>query len=133
MALKIRMSRGGRKGAPFYRIVVADSRAPRDGDFIERVGSYDPRLSQDNENRIVLNAERIQHWLGVGAQPSERIAQMLGKAGIIAAPAQPNRSRQNSEQIEPHLKHYHQANVLPYLQGQTSKTHHHLLQASRHG
>lgn len=96
MALKIRMSRGGRKGAPFYRIVVADSRAPRDGDFIERVGSYDPRLSQDNENRIVLNAERIQHWLGVGAQPSERIAQMLGKAGIIAAPAQPNRPNKSA-------------------------------------
>lgn len=96
MALKLRMSRGGRKGAPFYRIVVADSRAPRDGDFIERLGSYDPRLPHDNENRVVLNAERIKHWLSVGAQPSERIAQLLGKAGIIAAPAQPVRPKKSA-------------------------------------
>lgn len=96
MALKIRMSRGGRKGAPFYRIVVADSRSPRDGAFIERLGSYDPRLPQGHEARVVLNAERIQHWLGVGAQPSERIALMLGQAGIAPMPAQPNRPKKSA-------------------------------------
>lgn len=95
MALKLRMSRGGRKGAPFYRIVVADSRAARDGNYIERLGTYDPRLAADNPARVTLNAERIKHWLSVGAQPSERVALFLGKAGIAAMPAQsvrPNKS-----------------------------------------
>lgn len=95
MALKLRMSRGGRKSAPFYRIVVTDSRSPRDGNYLERLGTYDPRLSNDNPNRVTLNAERIKHWLSVGAQPSERVAIFLGKAGIIDMPKQsvrPNKS-----------------------------------------
>ena len=95
MALKLRMSRGGRKAAPYYRIVVADSRAARDGNYIERLGTYDPRLPSDNPARVTLNAERIKHWLSVGAQPSERVALFLGKAGIAEMPKQsvrPNKS-----------------------------------------
>lgn len=91
MALKIRMSRGGRRNLPFYRIVVADSRMPRDGRYLEKVGTYNPLLPQDNENRITLVKERIEHWIKQGAQPSERVAIFLGKAGIIAMPSQPNR------------------------------------------
>jgi small subunit ribosomal protein S16 len=91
MALAIRMSRGGRKNLPFYRIVVADSRKPRDGRYIERVGTYDPRLSHDNENRVKLVEDRIKYWLSQGAQPSERVAIFLGKAGLAPMPKQPNR------------------------------------------
>lgn len=90
MALKIRLARHGRKKAPFYAIVVADSRAPRDGNYIEKVGIYDPRLAKDNEKRVVLNNERIQHWMGVGAQPSDRVAYFIGKAGLAPMPEQKN-------------------------------------------
>ncbi|MBF0093417.1 MAG: 30S ribosomal protein S16 [Alphaproteobacteria bacterium] len=85
MSLRIRLSRGGAKKRPFYRIVVADSRSPRDGLFIERVGSYDPMLPQDHADRLVLKEERIKHWLGVGAQPSDRVARFLGSKGLIVA------------------------------------------------
>lgn len=91
MALKIRLSRGGRKAAPFYRIVVADSRAPRDGRYVEKVGTYNPLLNDQDENRVTLVKERIEYWLGQGAKPSERVAIFLGKAGLIEMPAQPNR------------------------------------------
>ena len=87
MALRIRLSRGGAKKRPFYRIVVADSRFPRDGRFIERVGSYNPMVVKDHPDRIVLKEERIRHWIGVGALPSDRVARFLGEAGIIAMPA----------------------------------------------
>lgn len=90
MALKIRMSRGGRKKRPFYAIVVADSRMPRDGRYLEKVGTYNPLLAKDDENRVTLNADRVKHWLGEGAQPSDRVAIFLGKAGIIDMPAQKN-------------------------------------------
>lgn len=90
MALKLRLARHGRKKAPFYAIVVADSRAPRDGNFIEKLGIYDPRLPKDSEKRVVLNAERVKHWMSVGAQPSERVAYFLGKAGLAPMPAQKN-------------------------------------------
>jgi small subunit ribosomal protein S16 len=80
------MTRGGRKNLPYYRIVVADKRAPRDGRFLERLGSYNPLLKNDDPNRIVLNAERIQYWLGQGAQPSDRVARFLGQAGLGAMP-----------------------------------------------
>ena len=86
MALKLRMARGGRRNMPFYRIVVADSRAPRDGKFIEKLGTYNPLVANDNPNRVVLNIERIKYWLSQGAQPSDRIAMLLGKAGVIDMP-----------------------------------------------
>ena len=95
MALKIRLSRGGAKKRPFYRIVVADSRKPRDGRFIERVGHYDPMLPRDDPRRVVLNEERLRHWLGQGAQPSHRIALFLSKADIVAKPAIPEQTKQH--------------------------------------
>ena len=82
MALAIRLSRGGAKKRPYYRIVVADSRTPRDGRFIEKVGTYNPLLAKDSPERVKLDAERIQHWLGVGAQPSDRVLRFLDAAGI---------------------------------------------------
>ncbi|MGH1404512.1 MAG: 30S ribosomal protein S16 [Alphaproteobacteria bacterium] len=96
MALAIRLSRGGRKKRPFYRIVVADKRMPRDGRYIERLGTYNPLLADENENRVQLNEERIKHWLGEGAQPSERVALFLGKAGLIDMPEQPNRPNKSA-------------------------------------
>lgn len=96
MALAIRLSRGGRKKRPFYRIVVADKRMPRDGRYIERLGTYNPLLNDDNENRVQLVEDRIKYWLGEGAQPSERVAIFLGKAGIIPMPEQPNRPQKSA-------------------------------------
>jgi len=90
MALAMRLSRGGRKKRPFYRIVVADKRMPRDGRYIERLGTYNPLIHKDDEKRVVLNEERIKHWLGEGAQPSDRVARFLGEAGIIPKPEQGN-------------------------------------------
>ncbi len=88
MALKIRLARGGAKKRPFYRIVVADSRSPRDGRFIERLGTYNPILASDHPDRVVLKEERIRHWLDRGALPSDRVAKFLGRAEIIPMPAQ---------------------------------------------
>ena len=82
--LKIRLARGGAKKRPYYQIVVADSRSPRDGRFLERVGSYDPRLAKDSPDRVKLNGERIQEWIGKGAQPTERVARFLGQQGLAA-------------------------------------------------
>ncbi len=101
MALKLRLSRGGRKSRPFYRIVVADSRMPRDGRYIERVGTYNPLLADNDENRVTLVKDRVEHWLKEGAKPSERVAIFLGKAGLIDMPAQPvrpNKSQQGEKQ-----------------------------------
>jgi small subunit ribosomal protein S16 len=81
MALKIRMSRAGARNRPFFKIVVADSRSPRDGSFIERLGSYNPMLDKGHKDRVVLDAERIQHWMKVGAKPSDRVARFLHEAG----------------------------------------------------
>ena len=86
MSLKLRLSRGGAKKRPYYRIVVADSRMPRDGRYIERVGTYNPMLPQEHPDRLKLNDERIRHWLGVGAKPSDRVAKFLGQAEIIPMP-----------------------------------------------
>lgn len=83
MALKIRLARGGAKKRPFYRIVVADSRAPRDGRFIEKVGTWNPMLPKEHENRVTLNEERVRHWLGVGAKPTDRVHRFLDAAGIL--------------------------------------------------
>lgn len=96
MALKIRLSRGGRRNLAFHRIVVADSRKPRDGRYIERVGTYDPKLPTGNEKRVVLVKDRIQYWLSQGAQPSERVAIFLGQAGLIAMPKQSVRPKKSA-------------------------------------
>lgn len=100
MALKVRLSRHGRKKLPYYAIIVADSRAPRDGRYLEKVGSYNPLLKKDDEKRVQLNVERIQHWLKQGAQPTDRVATFLGKAGLIAMPEQGN----NPEKAKPKAK-----------------------------
>lgn len=82
MSLKIRLSRAGAKKRPYYHIVVADSRSPRDGRFIEKVGAYNPMLPSDHADRIRLDGERIQHWLSNGAQATDRVARFLGNAGL---------------------------------------------------
>jgi small subunit ribosomal protein S16 len=82
MALSMRLSRGGSKKRPYYKIVVADARAPRDGKFIERIGSYNPQLPKDSAERMILDAERAKHWLAAGAQPSDRVARFLDIAGV---------------------------------------------------
>lgn len=81
MALTIRLARGGAKKRPFYRIVVADKRAPRDGRFIEKLGTYNPMLAKDDQNRVLMNAERIDYWIGQGAKPSDRVLRFLANAG----------------------------------------------------
>jgi len=86
MSLKIRLSRGGAKKRPFYRIVVADSRMPRDGRFIEKIGHYNPMLPKDSPERVVLEQERAAHWLKVGAKPSDRVARFLSAANMIELP-----------------------------------------------
>ena len=87
MALKIRLTRGGTKKRPFYSIVVADARSPRDGRFIEKLGTYNPMLDKGHADRVVLKPERVQHWLKVGALPSERVQRFLGDAGLAPKPA----------------------------------------------
>lgn len=82
MALKIRLARGGSKKRPHYSIVATDSRMPRDGRFLEKLGTYNPLLPKDDENRVKLDLERAQYWLGQGAQPSDRIARFLEAAGV---------------------------------------------------
>ena len=82
MSVKIRMTRGGAKKRPYYRIVVADSRSPRDGRFIEKIGSYDPMLPKDRE-RVTLDVERCKYWLSQGATPSDRVARFFDKAGLV--------------------------------------------------
>lgn len=96
MALSIRLSRGGSKKRPYYRIVVADARSPRDGKFIEKIGNYNPLLAKDDEKRIVLDADRAKHWLGVGAQPTDRVARFLDAAGVKERAA-----RSNPKKAEP--------------------------------
>ena len=88
--LKIRMSRGGAKKRPVYKIVIADSRKPRDGRFIEKVGFFNPLLPKDKKERLSLDVERIKYWLSKGAKPSDRIARFLGEADVIPKPAQKN-------------------------------------------
>src|SRR6476659_3743250 len=96
MALSIRLTRGGAKKRPYYRIVVADSRAPRDGRFIEKLGTYNPLLAKDSPERVKLDTDRISHWLSVGAQPSDRVLRFLDAAGIRERPA-----RNNPKKAEP--------------------------------
>jgi len=99
MSLSIRLSRGGAKKRPYYRIVVANSRSPRDGRFIEKIGAYNPLLAKDDANRIVLDADRAKHWLSVGAQPTDRVARFLDAAGVKERAA-----RTNPKKAEPGKK-----------------------------
>jgi small subunit ribosomal protein S16 len=99
MALKIRMSRGGSKKRPFYRIVVADSRMPRDGRYIEKLGTYNPLLSKDGGERVKLDTDRAKHWLDQGAKPSDRVSRFLDDAGLWKREA-----RNNPEKAKPGLK-----------------------------
>src|SRR6476659_3634785 len=96
MAVAIRLSRGGSKKRPYYRIVVADSRNARDGRFIEKVGTYNPLLAKDSPERVKLDSDRISHWLSVGAQPSDRVLRFLDAAGLKERPA-----RNNPQKAEP--------------------------------
>ena len=90
MALSMRLSRGGSKKRPYYKIVVADARAPRDGKFIERIGSYNPQAPKDSAERVILDTERAKHWLAAGAQPSDRVARFLDVAGVKERKAKNN-------------------------------------------
>ena len=94
MSVTLRLSRGGSKKRPYYKVVVSNSRAPRDGKYLEQVGTYNPLLAKDDENRVRLIEDRIKYWLGVGAQPTDRVARMLDKAGIKerAATNNPNKA-----------------------------------------
>ena len=103
MALKIRLARGGAKKRPFYRIVVAEASAPRDGRYVERVGTYNPMVPKDHDQRLTLKAERITYWLGQGAQPTERVQKMLAGAGLAEAPVireQPKKSSPGRKRAE---------------------------------
>ncbi|NCT40720.1 MAG: 30S ribosomal protein S16 [Alphaproteobacteria bacterium] len=104
MALAIRLSRGGRKARPFYRIVVADKRMPRDGRYIEKLGTYNPLLENDNDQRVQLVEDRVKYWLEQGAKPSERVAIFLGKAGLAPVPAQPDRPNKSKQSEKTALK-----------------------------
>lgn len=95
MSLKIRLARGGAKKRPFYRIVVADSRSPRDGRFIERVGSYNPMLAKDHAERVVIAEDRVKHWLSVGATPSDRVARFLFERKLGPKPEIPAQTKKN--------------------------------------
>ena len=99
MAMKIRLARGGSKKRPFYRIVAADSRMPRDGRFIEKLGTYNPLLPKDSEDRVKMNLERIQYWMDQGAQPTDRISRFLEAAGVVD-----KKDRNNPEKAKPGKK-----------------------------
>lgn len=96
MATKIRLARGGSKKRPHYSIVLADSRMPRDGRFLEKLGTYDPMLAKDNENRVKMNLDRVKELLAQGAQPTDRIARMLEAAGVL-----PKKVRSNPKSAVP--------------------------------
>jgi len=96
MALSLRLSRGGSKKRPYYRIVVADARSPRDGRFIEKIGTYNPLLAKDSPERVKLDADRAKHWLSVGAQPTDRVLRFLDAAGVKERAA-----RNNPKKAEP--------------------------------
>ncbi|MEO1731608.1 MAG: 30S ribosomal protein S16 [Pseudomonadota bacterium] len=96
MAIALRLSRGGAKKRPYYRIVAADSRSPRDGKYLEQVGTYNPLLAKDSPERVKLNEDRVRYWLGVGAQPSDRVLRFLDGAGILE-----RAERNNPQKAEP--------------------------------
>ena len=103
MALRIRLARGGAKKRPFYRIVIADSRSPRDGRFIEKIGTYNPMVPKDHPERLTMSEDRVKHWPSVGATPSDRVARFLGQAEIIPMPTfreQPKKSAPRAKTLE---------------------------------
>ncbi len=102
MAISLRLSRGGSKKRPYYRIVVADARSPRDGKFIEKIGTYNPLLAKDDAKRVVLDQDRAKYWLGVGAQPTDRVARFLDAAGLKerAAKNNPNKGKPGEKAVE---------------------------------
>ena len=102
MAISIRLSRGGSKKRPYYRIVVADARSPRDGRFIEKIGNYNPLLAKDSDQRVQIDADRAKHWLSVGAQPTDRVARFLDAAGVRerAARNNPNKGKPGEKATE---------------------------------
>lgn len=102
MSLKIRLARGGAKKRPFYSIVVADSRSPRDGRFIEKVGTYNPILKAEDPNRVSLKLDRIQEWMSKGAQPTDRVARFLDQAGVMKREARnnPNKAKPGKKMTE---------------------------------
>ncbi|WP_108787567.1 30S ribosomal protein S16 [Erythrobacter sp. Alg231-14] len=102
MAISLRLSRGGAKKRPYYRIVAADSRSPRDGKYLEQIGTYNPLLAKDDENRVKLIEDRVRYWLGVGAQPSDRVLRFLDAAGIMerAARNNPNKAKPGEKATE---------------------------------
>ncbi len=102
MAVAIRLSRGGSKKRPYYRIVVADVRAPRDGKYIERIGHYQPQLPKDSEDRVKVDVERAKHWLSVGAQPTDRVARFLDAAGLLERKVRnnPNKAKPGEKAAE---------------------------------
>jgi small subunit ribosomal protein S16 len=111
MSLRIRLSRGGAKKRPFYRIVIADSRSPRDGRFIERIGTYNPMLPKDGGNRLVIKEDRVKYWVSVGALPSDRVARFLGDAGLMDKPATPaNQTKQDKPKAKAQERLQEQAN-----------------------
>lgn len=97
--VRIRLARGGARKRPFYRIVAADSRSPRDGRFLERLGSYNPLLGKEHPDRVILNEERIRHWLGTGAQASDRVHRFLHKAGILEKAPHQKATGKRAEEI----------------------------------
>ncbi|GGC49642.1 30S ribosomal protein S16 [Chelatococcus reniformis] len=99
MSLKIRLARGGAKKRPYYRIVIADARSPRDGRFIDRIGAYDPLKAKDDAARVVLDVEKAKDWLAKGAQPTDRVLRFLDAAGLLKRPA-----RNNPKKAEPGAK-----------------------------
>jgi small subunit ribosomal protein S16 len=99
MAMKIRLARGGSKKRPFYRIVAADSRMPRDGRYVEKLGTYNPLLPKDSEERVKMDAERVQYWMGQGAQVTDRVSRFLEVAGVIEA-----KTRNNPQKAVPGKK-----------------------------
>jgi len=102
MSVAMRLSRGGSKKRPYYRIVIADIRSPRDGKFIERIGSYNPLLAKDDEKRVVLDLDRAKHWLSVGAKPSDRVSRFLDAAGLMKREARnnPNKAKPGEKATE---------------------------------
>ncbi|HZA01984.1 MAG TPA: 30S ribosomal protein S16 [Hyphomicrobiaceae bacterium] len=102
MAVKLRLSRGGAKKRPYYYVVAAHSTSPRDGRYIEQVGTYDPMLKRDDPNRVKLNLERCKHWVSVGAQPTDRVARFLDAAGLMQreAKSNPNKGKPRKKRLE---------------------------------
>lgn len=100
MALKIRLARGGAKKKPYYRMVVAEHTSPRDGKFVERIGSYNPMLPSDHRDRYVVNEDRLKHWLSVGAKPSDRVAKILGNLGLAEKPAYKQKPKSSAVEAE---------------------------------